>query len=196
MAPSSRRRRTSVKPPDAEGSAGRTAGPPEHDPDSTARGIVLRLLTGAPRSRHQLAASLARREVPEDVAERVLDRFTEVGLIDDAEYARMLVRSQRESRGLARRALAVELRRKGIDPELAREALATVDDAAEERSARDLVRRRWRSGPGVDAVVQSRRALGMLARKGYPPGLSSRLVREMVDDSGSEPWEPAVDTIE
>ncbi len=123
---------------------------------------------------------MARRDVPEDVAERVLDRFTDVGLIDDAEYARMLVRSKQESRGLARRALAVELRRKGIDADLAADALAQVDDASEEASARDLLRRRWR--PGLDPDVQSRRLLGMLARKGYPSGLSHRLVAQMRDD--------------
>lgn len=123
---------------------------------------------------------MAKRDVPEDVAARVLDRFTEVGLIDDAEYARMLVRSRQESRGLARRALAVELRRKGIDGETAAEALGQVDDESEQASARDLLRRRWRRG--VDPDVQARRLLAMLARKGYPSGLSHRLVAEMRDD--------------
>ena len=184
------------------GSRGRARGPaaeppmdgaaavdPEPDPETFARSIALRLLTGAPRSRHQLAEALARRGVEHAVAERVLDRFVEVKLIDDAEYAQMLVRSQRESRGLARRALAQELRRKGIGEDDANAALSTVDDEAEEASARDLVRRRWRSGPGVDPAVQARRVLGMLARKGYPPGLSSRLVREMVDDSARGSWD-------
>lgn len=145
-----------------------------------ARAIALRLLTGAPRTRQQLADAMARRDVPEEVAERVLDRFTEVGLIDDAEYARMFVRSRQESRGLARRALAVELRRKGVDAETAAEVLAEVDPEAEEEAARALVRRRWR--PGLDPDVQARRLLAMLGRKGYPPGLSLRLIAEMRDD--------------
>ena len=161
----------------------------DQDPESFARAIALRLLTGAPRSRHQLAEALARRGVDEAVADRVLDRFVEVKLIDDAQYAQMLVRSQRESRGLARRALAQELRRRGIGDDDAAAALSAVDDEAEEASARDLLRRRMRSGPGIDPAVQARRALGMLARKGYPPGLSSRLIREMGDDSARGPWD-------
>lgn len=156
-----------------------------------ARSIALRQLASAPRSRHQLAGAMARRGVPPDVAERVLDRFTEVGLIDDAQYAQMLVRSRRDSRGLARRALAVELRRKGIGDEDAQVALATVDDDAEEASARDLLARRWRSGPGIDPAAQARRAAAMLGRKGYPPGLTARLVREMVDDRGAASWDPS-----
>ncbi len=170
---------------------GSAAADREPDPESVARAIALRLLTGAPRSRQQLAEAMARRDVPDDVAERVLDRFTEVGLVDDADYARMLVRSRRESRGLARHALAVELRRKGIDAELAAEALAEVDDESEEASARDLLRRRWR--PGVDPDVQARRLLAMLGRKGYPSGLSLRLIAEMRDDGG---WSDSADADE
>ncbi|HWS57943.1 MAG TPA: regulatory protein RecX [Actinotalea sp.] len=158
---------------------------PEPDPEQVARTIALRQLAAAPRSRSQLARAMAARGVDATVAEAVLDRFTQVGLIDDAEYAQMLVRSRRESRGLARRALAVELRRKGIGEQDAERALATVDDEAEESSARELLLRRWRSGPGVDPTAQARRAIAMLGRKGYPAALASRLVREMVDDRGA-----------
>src|SRR5690606_31295703 len=139
----------------------------EPDQESVARSIALRQLTGAPRSRHQLAEAMARKDVPEEVAERVLDRLTDVGLIDDAEYAHILVRSQREARGLARRALAMELRRKAIVEDDAAAALATVDDEVEEAQARELLRRRWRSGANLDPQVRSRRAISMLARKGY-----------------------------
>lgn len=173
-----RRSRPAPEPPET----GAAATDPEPDPESVARAIALRLLTAAPRSRRQLADAMARRGVPDDVAERVLDRFTEVGLVDDAAYARMLVRSRHESRGLARRALAVELRRKGIDDELAAEALTEVDAEDEEEAARALLHRRWR--PDVDPEVMTRRALAMLARKGYPSGLSLRLIAEMRDDGG------------
>ena len=85
---------------------------------------------------------MARKDVPDSVAEKVLDRFTEVGLIDDAEFARMLVRTRHAERGLSRRAIAVELRRKGIDDELAGAALEEVDSDDEEAAARALVRRK------------------------------------------------------
>lgn len=57
----------------------------------------------APRSRLQLARKLAERKVPEHVAEAVLDRFEEVRFIDDAEFARMWVRSRSQTKKLARR---------------------------------------------------------------------------------------------
>ena len=57
-----------------------------------ARAIVLRQLTASPKSRLQLERKLAERNVPEDVAAAVLDRFEEVRLVDDAEFADMWVR--------------------------------------------------------------------------------------------------------
>ncbi|WP_087509815.1 regulatory protein RecX [Cellulomonas iranensis] len=181
--PAARRRgRPAVEPPEVAAAAQDA----EPDPESVARAIVLRRLTGAAQSRAQLADALARRDVPEDVATRVLDRFTEVGLIDDQEYAHMLVRSRHAERGLSRRALAVELRRKGIDDETAAVALEGVDDEDEEHAARELVRRRLRTTAALERDVRVRRVYGALARKGYPGGLVSRLVREELAAEGSD----------
>ena len=151
---------------------------PEPDPDSVARTIVLRRLTDAPRSRAELAADLAARNVPVEVSDRVLDRFTEVGLVDDAAFARGWVEQRQAGRGLARRALAQELRRKGIDDEVAREALDEIDPDDEVEAARTLVRRRLRTVRDLDQQVAVRRLSGMLARKGYPPSVAFRVVRE------------------
>jgi regulatory protein len=154
-----------------------------------ARTITLRLLTGAPRSRRQLEEALARRGVEDEVARRVLDRFTEVGLVDDAQYAEMLVRSQRESRGLARRALAMELRRRGVGQEESEAALDAVQPEDEEETARALLRRRWAAGARLAPEVRARRAAGMLARKGYPAGLVTRLIRELMAEETQVTWD-------
>ena len=157
---------SSPPPPDPEADP-RTRGS-EPDPHDWARQIVLRQLTAAPRSRAQLEQALRRKECPDDVAAAVLDRMEEVGLVDDTAYAGMLVRSQQAGRGLARRALAQELRRKGVDDETAQAALDEVDPHDEEDRARELVAKKMRSMTGLDPVVQTRRLAGMLARKGYP----------------------------
>jgi regulatory protein len=168
-------------PQDPEGDP-RTRGtkPDAHD---WARQIVLRQLTAAPRSRSQLEAALRRRNCPDEVAATVLDRMEEVGLVDDTAYAGMLVRSQQTGRGLARRALAHELRRKGVDDSIAEAALEEVDPAAEEDRARELVAKRLRSMSGLDPVVQTRRLAGLLARKGYGSEVAMRVVREAVREA-------------
>ena len=109
---------------------------PPADPGSVARKIVLDLLTAAPRTRAQLAEAMARRGVPDDVAIEVLDRFTEVGLIDDAAYAQTWVASRQRTRGLAPRALAGELRQRGVAELLIAEALNAVDGNEIEAAAR------------------------------------------------------------
>jgi regulatory protein len=178
-----RRGRRGDDPP----TSGAAAMDAEPDQESVARAIALRLLTGAARSRAQLAEAMARKEVPDAVAEKVLDRFTEVGLIDDEEFARMLVRTRHAERGLSRRAIAVELRRKGIDDELAGAALEQLDGDDEELAARALVRRKLASTSTLDVQTRARRTYAALGRKGYPPGLVSRLVREelaAIDSAG------------
>jgi regulatory protein len=154
------------------------------DPESVARGICLRALTGAPKTRQQLADLLAQRDVPEDAAEAVLDRFTEVGLIDDAAFARAWVSSRQAGRGLARRALSAELRAKGVDPEVAAEAVDEVADEDERAAARRLVERRAGAMSRLDRATANRRLMGMLARKGYNGGLAAAVVREVLDSAG------------
>ncbi|MBY9075890.1 recombination regulator RecX [Nocardioides sp. WL0053] len=154
---------------------------PAADDEEVARKILLDQLTGQARSRSELATKLARKGVPDEVSERLLTRFEEVGLVDDAAFARAWVQSRQSGKGLARRALAQELRRKGIDDEVAREALDEVDPDDEVASARVLVRRKLRSVQRVDRTTAMRRLTGMLARKGYGAGVAMQVVREELD---------------
>jgi regulatory protein len=153
---------------------------PDADPESVARAILLDQLTGRARTRHELADKLRQRRVPDEIATRLLDRFTEVGLIDDAAFARQWVESRQASRGLARRVLADELRRKGVDAEVVREAVDELDPADEEAAARALVRKKLPSLRRVDRATATRRLTGMLARKGYSAGVAFAVVKDEV----------------
>ncbi|MGY1743212.1 MULTISPECIES: regulatory protein RecX [unclassified Blastococcus] len=177
-----RSRRRPAAPP--ERGAAEPPGDPADDPgdpEAVARAICLRALTGAAKTRRQLEELLARKGVPADAAEAVLDRFSEVGLIDDAAFARAWVGSRQAGRGLSRRALKSELRAKGVDGEDAEEALALVDDQDEWDAARRLVARRVPGLRRVDRETAHRRLMGMLARKGYGSGLAGIVVREALD---------------
>jgi len=169
--------------PSTASSAAAPAADADADPESVARGICLRLLTGAPKTRHQLAAALARRGVAAEVATAVLDRFTDVGLIDDAAFARAWIGTRQRGRGLARRALATELHHRGVDAEVARAALEVVDSADEEAAGRALLRRRAAAYAHLDRPVAARRLAGMLARRGYPGALAARLVTEQLNEA-------------
>lgn len=154
------------------------AGGPDADPEAVARKILLDQLTGQARSRAELRGRLAARDVPDEIAERMLDRFEEVGLIDDRAFARAWVESRQAGRGLAPRALAHELRRKGVPDAAAREALEQVSAADQEAAARALVRRRLRSLQRVDRTTATRRLVAMLGRKGYSTSLAYSVVSD------------------
>lgn len=160
------------------------------DPAAVARAIVLRQLTASPKSRLQLARKLAERNVPEDVAEAVLDRFEEVRLIDDVEFADMWVRSRSQSRKLAKGALRRELSDKGIDADTAAVALEQLSDEDEESAARELVERKLRGVSGLEDRESrdktTRRLASMLARKGYQPAQAFRIVGEVIDSARAQ----------
>lgn len=168
-------------PPDDPVAAG-----PDADHESVARKILLDALTGQARSRKELADKLAKKDVPADLARELLDRFTEVGLIDDAAFARQWVESRHRSRGLAPRALAQELRRKGVDDDATAAALEQIDESDQRAAARALVDKKLRSMKGLDPQVATRRLAGLLARKGYASGLSFSVVREALAEDGEE----------
>jgi regulatory protein len=176
--------------------ASRRQGPPpeedpEADPESVARAILLRQLTLGPRTRLQLERKLRERNVPDEIAESLLARFEDVGLVNDAEFARMWVRSRSQSKALGRAALRRELGDKGITGDLAEEALGEVTAAAEEETARSLLERRLRPFDRADPRAKDkevRRLVGILARKGHSPGAAFRLVGEVLEqESATDP---------
>ncbi|MDT5318146.1 MAG: regulatory protein [Mycobacterium sp.] len=136
--------------------------------EEQARALCLRLLTARARTRAELAGQLARRGYPDDVSTRVLDRLTDVGLVDDAGFAEQWVHSRRVNAGKGKRALAAELHTKGVDNDVITSVLGGIDPAAERGRAEQLVRTKLRrENLSDDDVRVSRRLVAMLARRGF-----------------------------
>lgn len=163
------------------------------DPEGAARELCLRLLTTRPRTRTELADALRRRGVPEAAATAVLARFAEVGLIDDAAFARAWVESRHHSRGLARRALSAELKQRGVSGPDITEAVGALDPEDELATARRLVAKALGASRGRPLPVRVRRLVGLLARKGYPAPVAYRVVREALDQEGADLAEAGAD---
>ncbi len=141
--------------------------------------MCLRQLTMGPRSRGQLATVLKRAGVDPEIASTVLDRLEVVQLVDDAAFAETFVGSRR-AQGLSRRALGHELRTKGVSGSVVNETLEALDPDDEIATARALVDRKLNGTRSLPLEARIRRLVGMLARKGYPGGLSLRVVREAI----------------
>ncbi|GAA1149920.1 regulatory protein RecX [Nesterenkonia lutea] len=184
-----------------------TAGEDEHEEEAgdleslspeqqyeKARAVVLRRLTGSPKTRQQLATALQEKEFSAEVITRVLDRMEEVHLINDAEFARTWVRGRHEIKNLGKSALRRELREKGVSDPVAEEALEQLSDDDELAAARELVERKLRgktvpAGTGPEDRAErdktTRRLVSMLARRGHAPGTAFQIVREVLDEHAS-----------
>jgi len=145
-----------------------------------AREIALRRLTAAPKTRRVLTRDLLKRGVKFDVANEVVNRLAEVGLIDDAAFANAWVSSRHVGRGLARRALRSELRLQGVDDEVVSEAVESLSTDDEYARAKQLVERKLRVGKDVDSEKQIRRITGMLQRKGYGMNMISAVIKDVL----------------
>jgi regulatory protein len=167
----------------APGAAEAAAAPPREpqDPDAYARGLVLNALSRSARTRGQLAELLARKGVQPELAEAVLEHYTELGLVDDAAFAEAFTRSRHEHKGLGSRAIAFELRRRSVPDELVQEAVSVLDTETEQATAARLARERQARMSGLPREVQARRLAGFLARKGYGGETVGRAVREALD---------------
>ncbi|HTT52589.1 MAG TPA: regulatory protein RecX [Streptosporangiaceae bacterium] len=156
------------------------------DAEERARELCLRLLTGQPRTRTELADALRRHGVPDQAAAAVLGRFADVGLIDDAAFARAWVESRHHSRGLARRALSAELKQRGVGGQDIEAAVSALDPADEMATARRLVAKAMGASRGKPLPVRIRRLVGLLARKGYPAPVAYRVVREAIEQEDAD----------
>lgn len=175
----------------------------ETQPDRTdlereehARALALRLLTAAPRTRHELLGKMLDRDVDPEAAETVLDRFQEVRLLDDAAFARAWVASRSRSKGFAAGRLRRELQGKGVAIERIDAALEQLDPEDQEERAVDLAAKRLGHRPlpppggGAEDRAERdkvlRRLVGFLARKGFAPGLAMKAARTAMERHGQE----------
>ncbi|OHT88055.1 recombinase RecX [Mycobacteroides saopaulense] len=107
-----------------------------------------------------------------------MDRLAAAGLINDADFATQWVRSRHTYSGKGKRALAAELRTKGVSAENAAAALAQIDADSERSRAEELVAKKLRTENLDDGGVRAaRRLVAMLARRGYGQSLAYDVVK-------------------
>ncbi|NIH87955.1 regulatory protein RecX [Amycolatopsis granulosa] len=151
-----------------------------------AKEVCFDLLAVRARTKDELRQALRRKGFDEEIREQLLGKLDDAGLVDDAAFAEQWVRSRHAYQGLARTALVAELKRKGVDAEVAAQAAGEIDRESEEQRARELVRKRLRTMTALDEQTATRRLLGTLARKGYPQGLAYTVVREELRNAGAD----------
>lgn len=153
-----------------------------------ARNIALNLVSIRPRSEAELRTALAKKQVPDTVIDELCGRFTEVGLLDDAQFASMLATSRVEFSHHGKRRIRQELRRKGIDDDQAQAVLDEITPEEEVAAARAVAQRKLRSLSNLEPQVAKRRLAGALARRGFSPEIVMRVTRETLVDLRDDDW--------
>lgn len=152
---------------------------------------ALGLLDARGRSRQELRGRLIDAEFDPVIVDDVLDDLAAVNLINDADFAREWVRQRHARRGKSARVLDRELRDKGVDAATRAGALDQIDAADEEATARSLAEKKARAIREVPADRAEtdkalRRIVGVLARRGFPQGMSLRIAREALEERVAE----------
>ncbi len=172
---------------------------------------ALRFLETRQRSTVETRRRLIRAGYPESLVDAALTRLTELGLLDDAAFARAWVESRDRSKPRGERALRYELRTRGLSAEGTEAALAerraggldpdafgvpfgdgTVDPdeesaaSADERAAERLIDRNARALARVaDPRVRRQRAYALLARNGFDPAVAGRVAQRALAAGGT-----------
>ncbi len=142
---------------------------------------AVRILTKRAQSCQELRRKLKEYKYESDAIEWSIDRLVELRVLNDEEYARMVVRSQLSRKPAGRRLLSGKLREKGIEQSVID---LVLDEALEERDsladARKLAQQAARSiSDRHPSEVRARRITGRLARRGFDFDIIRTVVNEL-----------------
>ncbi|GIW04919.1 MAG: regulatory protein RecX [Thermomicrobiales bacterium] len=152
------------------------------DQEQQALEAAFRLLTRRPRSEREIRERLERRGFPPPVIETVIGKLAAWRYVDDEAFARYWVEQREANRPRGRRLLAQELRHKGIDREVIREALddADIDELAAARSLGEAKLLHYRQ---LEPSIVRRRLGAYLMRKGFSYETVRAVMRDLLADS-------------
>lgn len=153
--------------------------PSDEKLEQRAKNVLLFQLSRSMKTRYQLAKILEKREIPNEIANAVLDRFTEAQLIDDAAFARAFVNSRLAISGKSRSVIARELKQKGVSADDAHQALSIIDSELEDQTAYSVAKKRYQQLSSLAPEVRRRRLMGFLMRRGFSSSLTTRILRDL-----------------
>ncbi len=147
-----------------------------------ARDFSLRFLSYRPRSEKEMRERLWRHGFPPETVEETIARLKGQGLLDEGAFARFWREGRETASPRSKRLIELELRRKGIDSELAREAVQGLD---EEESALRAARKKAKSLKGLDEDTFRKKILSYLQRRGFSWELARRTLLRLKEGSDS-----------
>jgi regulatory protein len=134
---------------------------------------ALRFISYRPRSQSEVQEKLQESNVPQENIDYVLDRLAKSGILNDESFAQMWVENRSAMRPRGRRALAYELRQRGVDRKTIDQAIAAVD---EEELAYQAAQKRARKLQGQEWTSFRQKMFRFLAQRGFMYELCAQIV--------------------
>jgi regulatory protein len=141
------------------------------------RKALLKLLERSSKSSGQLRTLLLEKEFPVQIVDQMIDRFIEVGLIDDLALAKDSTEVAVTRKSKAKSVIARELRAKHFPQEAIDAAISEIDSDSELEAAKKLAETRFRQLLKLEPEVRTRRLSSYLMRKGYSSSVVWAAVR-------------------
>ena len=143
------------------------------DGRETAYQRALKFISYRPRSQSEVRQKLQALNITQENIDYVLSRLIESGILNDESFAQLWVENRSAMRPRGRRALAYELRQRGLDQKTIDQAVATIDD---EELAYDAARRRARKLHGQEWIEFRQKMFRFLAQRGFTYELCAQVV--------------------
>ncbi len=142
---------------------------------------ALRLLGYRPRSRAELKQRLSRRGFPDILIDKVIMVLEQKGLVDDAAFARYWTENRLQFRPKSARLINLELRRKGVTPEIAGGVTEGLD---EESLAHRAGLQKARVFANLTEEEFRNRLYRYLQRRGFAHEVIEPVLKRLWDDVG------------
>ena len=151
---------------------------------------ALLFLSYRARSENEIRKNLSKHEIPDAVIEETIERLRREGFADDKKFASAWVENRSTFRPRGRRALALELRQKGIDDHTIESALEGIDDEALAYEAGQKKARKLR----VQEWTEFRKKMSeFLARRGFSYSVIAPIVKRLWNEAHAEGEEQIID---
>ncbi|MBQ6476756.1 MAG: regulatory protein RecX [Clostridia bacterium] len=146
---------------------------------------ALTLLEYRSRTCDQMRKLLLERGFPQEITEEVVDRLTELRLLDDERYAAGYLR-ERTRKGYGLRRSRYELQRRGIPDEILEEAAENVSEEDEEESAYSVGRKVWRKTVSMEWKKRRAKLYATLTQRGFGYETVDRVMRRLAREEAEE----------
>ena len=171
------------------------------DSRERAWGQALLFLSYRARSENEIRQNLSKHEIPDAVIEETLERLRRDGFANDKKFASAWVENRSTFHPRGRRALAQELRQKGIDDADIESVLEGVDDEALAYEAGQKKARKLtlslpalaRGSKGQEWSEFRKKMSEFLARRGFSYSVIAPVVTRLWSESHTEGEEQIID---